>query len=144
MVKKQKAFSVIEILIVVGIIAVIASIAFPSYVQYNIRTHRVDMQTEMVRIAGALQRYQMLNSTYLLDDSPITLSDLNIEEVYPNVGTAQYEVSLTNVTAGTWTLTATPVTGAMQEGNGHIVLTHSGAKCWTKGVNCIATSSSVW
>ena len=144
MVRKIKGFTITEILIVIGIIIVLASIAYPSYVQHNIRTHRVDMQAEMIRIAGALQRYQMQNSTYLLDDKPITLSDLSIEEVYPNVGTAHYELTLSNVSAGTWTLTARPIESSIQEGNGEIVLTHSGAKCWIESKSCVPSASSTW
>ena len=144
MVKKNKGFNLIELLIVIAVIGVLVFIAYPSYVQYNVKTHRVDMQTEMIRIASALQRYQMLNATYLVDDIPITLADLNISTTYPNAQTALYTLNLSDVTAGTWILTATPVLNEVQQGNGSIVLTHSGEKCWTEGQVCVPTSNTTW
>ena len=60
----KKGFTLIEMMIVVAIIAILAAIAYPSYTQYKIRTNRVDVQSEMMRIAQNLQNYKLVNHTY--------------------------------------------------------------------------------
>lgn len=142
MVKNKKGFTLIELLIVVAIIGILAAIAYPAYTQYVIKSNRIDVQTELARVASLLQRYKMLNSTYLKAGQPLTLSDLGISPDYPNSAKKLYELEISNVSAGTWTLTATPE-GA-QVGNGEVVLNHNNQKCWTKGSSCTPSATSNW
>ena len=135
-------FTLIELLIVVAIIGILAAIAYPSYTQYVVKSNRVDVQTEMVRVASVLQRYKMLNSTYLKAGQPITLTDLGVSADYPSSAKKLYELEISNVTAGTWTLKAVPE--GIQDGNGEVLLNHNSQKCWTKGSSCIPSATSNW
>lgn len=137
-----KGFTLVELMIVVAIIGILAAIAYPSYTQYVIKANRVDAQAEMTRIASLLQRYKLVNSTYLKGNTAIALSDLNISDEYPNSTKKNYEFELSDVTADTWTLTATPY--GQQLGNGDIVLNHNGHKCWIKGSSCNPTATTNW
>jgi Tfp pilus assembly protein PilE len=88
----------------------LAAIAYPSYQEYTRKTKRVDAQAEMVNIAGQLQRYKIVNFKFLKSDgTAIELDDIGRSEQLPPSGTALYNLALSNVTAGTWTLTATPI-----------------------------------
>lgn len=138
----HQGFTLVEIMIVVVIVGILAAIAYPSYTQYVIKSNRVDAQTEMVRVSSVLQRYKILNSTYLKENQALTLSDLDVSEAYPNAAKELYTLSLSDVTAGTWTLTANPQ--GMQAGNGSLILNSLGQKCWTEGSSCTPTATSNW
>lgn len=138
----HQGFTLVEIMIVVVIVGILAAIAYPSYTQYVIKSNRVDAQTEMVRVSSVLQRYKILNSTYLKENQALTLSDLDVSEAYPNAAKELYTLSLSDVTAGTWTLTANPQ--GMQAGNGSMILNSLGQKCWTEGSSCTPTATSNW
>ncbi|MBJ9956523.1 type IV pilin protein [Acinetobacter sp. ABJ_C3_5] len=151
MVKQNQGFTLIELMIVVAIVAILAAVAYPSYQEYVRRTKRVDAQADMIELAGRLQRYRIANFTFLKSDgsTPITIADVGHTGTLPTSGgAALYTLALSNVTAGTWTLTATP-TGA-QTGDGHLVLNHRGQRCWTKGSDknggtaCVPSATSNW
>jgi type IV pilus assembly protein PilE len=55
--KKSRGFTLIEVMIVVVIIAILASIAIPSYREYVIRSHRRAAQAEMAAIATRELQY---------------------------------------------------------------------------------------
>lgn len=143
---KEQGFSLIELLIVVAILGVLARIAYPIYTDYLIKANRVDMQSEMVRIGGLLQKYRTLNSTFLKkeDGNLVDLATLGIVEQYPSSGKQLYKLTLADVSVGTWTLTATPVANTNQTGNGSIVLNNQGQKCWSKGTTCIPSATTNW
>ena len=128
--KQQQAFTLIELMIVVAIIAVLAAIAYPSYQEYIKRTHRADMQSEMMQQAQQLQSYYVIKHHYT--DAALSY-----------VGNERYALALTAQSAQTWTMTATPK--AAQAGDGVILLNSQWQKCWTKGAStCALSDASNW
>ena len=153
MVKRQKGFTLIELMIVVAVIAILAAIAYPSYQEYVRRTKRADMQSTMLDIAAQIQRYKIANFKV----TGATATDFGIATSYPTQGTALYTVSLSPVggtpaalTLQTWTLTATPITSTAQQGDGDIVLNYRGERCWEKGTDinsgtaCVPSATTNW
>lgn len=136
---KNKGFTLIELMIVVAIIAVLAAIAYPSYTQYKIRTNRADVQSEMMNIAQRLQSYYVINHNY----TSATLDNGTTSKDYP-ISNPVYRITL--VPSGqTYTLTAEPISGTVQVGNGSVILNSHGWKCWTKTTTaCTPSATSNW
>jgi len=137
--KYSLGFTLIELMIVVAIIAVLAAIAYPSYTQYKIRTNRADVQSEMMNIAQRLQSYYVINHNY----TSATLDNGTTSKDYP-ISNPVYRVTL--VPSGqTYTLTAEPISGTVQAGNGNVILDSQGRKCWTKTTTaCVPSATSNW
>lgn len=62
--KKQKGFTLLELMIVVAVIAVIASIAVPSYRDYIRKARRFEAVTTLLDIQLHQERYRAVNPTY--------------------------------------------------------------------------------
>ena len=67
-------FSLIELMITVGIITILASIALPSYRAYVLRSNRGDATQALLRIAAQQEKFYFQNNTYAA-----TIDDLNVD-----------------------------------------------------------------
>lgn len=153
--KNIKAFTLIELMVVVAIIAVLAAIAYPSYQDYVKRTHRVEMQSAMTEIAQKLQSYKLVNgdfgennATEAYAKNPLENPAIYGNTVFPSQGSALYNLTMTESPVATWVLTVTPTSA--QQGDGHIVLNSRGERCWIKdtdknsGTPCVPSATSNW
>ena len=63
----QRGVTLIELLTVVVIVAILASIAVPSYRNYLIRAQRTDATTALLRIQSGMEKYLVQNGKYTTD-----------------------------------------------------------------------------
>lgn len=96
--KKNKGFTLIEIMIVVAIIGILAAIAYPSYDEYVKRANRTEGQAFLSDVATRQERYFSQNNKYINDVTKLGLSSVNSP-------TQKYAVSIV-LAAGSYTLTA--------------------------------------
>ncbi|WP_276529672.1 type IV pilin protein [Psychrobacter okhotskensis] len=138
-IKNQRGFTLIEMMIVVAIIGVLAAIAYPSYQQYVIKTKRTDMMSEMQNIASEIESRKLAQGSYSAISATVKT---NFATAYPRQGTALYDVTINptpltppnNILTNKWIITATPKTGTQMASDGNLSLNYLGIKC--RGNNC--------
>jgi len=64
---KNKGFTLVEMMIAIGIIAVLASIAYPSYVGNVKKSRRVEAQTALQQVATLQEQYFSETGSYTSD-----------------------------------------------------------------------------
>lgn len=60
----NRGFTLIELMITVAIVAILASIAYPSYTRHVMKAHRGTGQSKLLEIMQAQERYFTIHSTY--------------------------------------------------------------------------------
>lgn len=73
MLRTSKAFTLLEVLIAIAILAVLAGITIPIYTQYKVKLNTAIAVTDIVNIQVAIQSYEQANDTY-----PGSLTDVNM------------------------------------------------------------------
>lgn len=129
---KNQGFTLIELMIVVAVVAILSTIAYPSYTEYVRRGHRAEARAGLLQGQQWLERAATATGTYPASSAfPGNLT---------KVPGGRYEITLESPTGGvatdlgrTYTLTAKPQ-GA-QEGDrcGNFTVTHTGLR-GAKGV----------
>lgn len=72
MLTKSRGMTLIELMVVVAIVAILASIAVPSYRQYVLRSNRAEAKAALLNLAAAQEKFYLQNNTYTeeLTDAP--------------------------------------------------------------------------
>jgi len=136
--RKETGFSLIELMIALVIIAILATVAFPSYQAQVSKTRRGDCEAGLLSLSNAMERDYSLNGSY----RDIVTAGLFAGQC-PVDGSAAATYNLSVATAnggGTYTLTATPIAGTTQAGDAcaNLTFTQAGVKGASGGTvaNC--------
>lgn len=112
--KREKGVTLIELMIVVVIVAIIAAFAYPSYTQFVVRAKRTAGTSMLLQIADRQQQFFMDNKRYAANLTRLGLGadtvmiDEDAAVVADGDANRIYNVSVSAVTATTYTLTAAP------------------------------------
>lgn len=145
--KKQykNGFTLIELMIVVAIIGILATIAYPSYHAYIKKTRRSDAEGALVSLANAMERYYTENYKYT--EAAAGGADTGAPTIFPTQAPLDSSTKFYNLTIekatndcdgdGTlddpcFTVRATPISTTDQADDGKIELDSSGARRWDK------------
>lgn len=140
--KKCNGFTLIELMIVIAVVGILASVAYPSYLEHVRRTNRAEAKTILLEMVQLLERNFTETNRYDLNSAgnafvlPTTQS--------PKTGTAKYTVQFATAmpTQNSYTLEAVPIGTMADDICATLTLTHTGIR----GVsdNAQLTESNCW
>lgn len=131
---KQNGFTLIELMIVVAIVGVIAGIAYPSYQDSLVKSRRADAKAALLELSVFMERLYTTTGCYNPGATDKVCGDGNDAaptlpfSTTPKSGTANYNLSLSVITASTFTLQSVPVATITDSKCGSLTLTHTGVK----------------
>ncbi len=137
--KKQKGFTLIELMIVVVIIAILASIAIPSYHSYMQKTRRADAKQSLTAAAAAMEKWFFTNNGYATTATQLGSIGIGADDAVADSGDGHYSIhrvkldGCTTALATCFALEAKVVAGA-QSGDTDcvsMILTNTGSKSAT-------------
>lgn len=132
---RQQAFTLIELMITVAIVAILARIAYGSYTESVNRSKRSQAQTAILGAAQALERYYTKNNGYT-GAAAGAVFPANV----PATGVANYTLSVVVADANTYTITATRSTSGsmMNDACGDFTYASSGSKGLASNTKAVA------
>lgn len=128
MAARQNGFTLIELMIVVVIVGILASIAYPSYQRYVLASRRAEAQSDMLKIQLGLEKWRANNNTYSSNLADAGFADNN----------AYYDYAITNTSGSAYTISAAAQgSQAADTGCTSLTLDQGGVKtpatgCWKK------------
>ena len=126
---RQKGFTLIELMIVVIVVAILASIAIPSYREQSRKGRRADAVQAVGDLQLRLERWRSENPSYA--------STGGISGTYPTIANSKYyNLGVSNTSATTFTITATPANDQTGDRCGNLVVTESTKPTWSGDSDC--------
>ncbi|HTV85701.1 MAG TPA: type IV pilin protein [Dyella sp.] len=136
---RSHGYTLIELMIVVGIVVILAAIALPSYTRQIQQSRRTSAKTALLDVASREERYYAVNNSYttLANLGYTNLSGNNL--LIPSASQDYYNVSVTVGTpTSSYTVTAVPQGTQASDTCGTYTLTGQGVQsdngtasnCW--------------
>jgi type IV pilus assembly protein PilE len=107
-VKKNKGFTLVELLVVVAIMGLLVAIALPSYRRSVLKSHRADAQISLSSLATQQEKFYFRTNNYADDFSDI-VNDVSASIVTIDSDEAYYTITLdAPADLRSWSMTAVP------------------------------------
>jgi type IV pilus assembly protein PilE len=120
---RRDGFTLIELMIVLVIIGILASVALPSYSKYVTRSKRSAAQSIMYDISNREEQYMLANRSYA-DKATLESNGFALPtDVAQNYS---YDVTVSTTTTPGYTITFSAI--AKQTSDGNLSLTNTGVK----------------
>lgn len=110
-----RGFTLIELMIVVAVVALLAAVAFPSFMDSIRKGRRSEAFAALANVQQAQERWRSNNATYNSDLSGAAPTGLGIAAT---TSSGYYSLSLADVTATGYVAVATAVAGSTQASDG--------------------------
>ena len=125
---KCAGFTLVELMVVVAVVSILIAIAYPAYTEHMLKGRRSAAQSDLIELAQFMQRYYSENKRYrdALGVAPTLPFTQSPKDSSPKV----YNLTVATVSDTSYTLTATPIAGQAQAGNGKLTIDQTGDRCW--------------
>ena len=127
--KINKGFTLIELMVTVVIIAILAAISYPSYIEYVAVGGRAEAHTSLLRASNLQEQYYLDNRGYTEDMVEL---GLDVDPFLTQSGL--YSIDSTGTGSFVLVATARGAQASRDSGCGTIQITDTGAKtpaeCW--------------
>jgi type IV pilus assembly protein PilE len=124
-------FTLIELMIVIGIVAIVAAIAIPSYTNQTEKAYRADAKAALMQMASAMERFRTINNTYIGTGASNRPVATFFEDTAPLGAAADrrlYDLFIYTPNANEYVLVASPKASERMGGDWHFAVAHTGAK----------------
>ena len=144
--RRQRGFTLNELLVVMAIISLLGLLGYPSYLDYVTRANRSAAKSLLLQIADRQEQFFADNKRYAADLLELGYGgaafaiDKQGAPVAPSSPDRLYAVALSNTSATTYTINGVPLLGQATHDVdcGSLTLTHAGVKgqsgvatnCW--------------
>ncbi|BEU04903.1 type IV pilin [Agarivorans sp. OAG1] len=127
--KQVKGFTLLEVMITVAIVAILAGIAYPSYLSHVQSTKREEAKRTLVEAAQKMESYYAMHLSYASAATGTSLTIYSPSTEFNEI----YTLTVSNVGASSYTLTATPKGSQSSDDCQSLSITHTGHTSSTSG-----------
>ena len=147
-IRNDKGFTLIELMIVVAIIAVLASIAIPAYQSQMDAGRRSDGKAALMAFAQAMERSFTEEGTYAkadgddADETTATSPTIFATQAPISSGAKSYDLQIMSANNTSYVLRATPIN--VQAGDGAMEITSTGIMRWDRDDDGFGSTDNCW
>jgi type IV pilus assembly protein PilE len=140
--RRHAGFTLIEVMVVVAIVGILATVGYPAYTDYLRRGKVAEAVTTLAEARAKMEQYFLDNRTYVGSD----LGTFPCNTTVLNAGKKNFTYACSPPGTGTWDLTATGQAGEGMTGFTYTInqanqrtSTVTGVSGWTGNANCWVT-----
>lgn len=126
--RDERGFTLVELMIVLVVVAILTTVAYPSYSEYVVRSKRTEGKAALLDAAQAVERHFTNHNTYPSDLAAAGVRTFSGD----NASDASYTIAIaagaTGSLASSFTLTATPTNGHADPKCGNLSVNQLGVK----------------
>lgn len=122
--QQSHGFTLIELMVVMVIVAILGTVAYPSYGQYLLRTHRADAQNQLLQAAQWMERSATAIGAYPTH----ALYAAAITSTQDQLSNARYAIAIQSTDGASFTASATPLSAQSKDLCGTLHLSHAGER----------------